>query len=193
MACLLLEKDSQSRKFNYVCREVLEFLELGQRPNPSLGQSDGSTQDFIDEYMLVMDSKAQRQNVILGDAFIPGDSEDIIHRSGNKRVDLQEFLTKMLKKERFFRVKTDYVAKPQPRTKDIKHDTSFSNGGILINITINNVFVFHKSLSELENFFIKLQKRIDENPIISQLIRGILSRESILNKASIDNSIVSND
>lgn len=68
---------------------------------------------------------------------------------------------------------------------------SFTNGGILINITINKVYVFHKSLKEIEEFFTKLQKRIDENPIISELILNILSRDSI--KMSTDNSILSND
>jgi len=60
--------------------------------------------------MKLMDIKAARQNVILGDAFIPGDFEDIVHRSGNKRIDLQDYLAKILRKEKFYRVKTDYLA-----------------------------------------------------------------------------------
>jgi len=47
----------------------------------------------------------------MGDAFIPGNFEDIVRKTGNKRVDLQEYLNKVLRKERFYIVKTDYLAK----------------------------------------------------------------------------------
>lgn len=49
-----------------------------------------------------------------------------------------------------------------------------SNGATLINITINKVYVFHKTLKEIEEFFVKLLKRIDHNPVISRLIQEIL-------------------
>ena len=65
-----------------------------------------------------MDLSVARQNVIFGDAFIPGDFENIVHRTGNKRTDLQDYLSKILRKERFYRVKTDYLAKgPQKQEK----------------------------------------------------------------------------
>ena len=71
--------------------------------------------DFVEEYMKYMDLKVARQNVIFGDAFIPGDFENIVHRTGNKRTDLQDYLSKILRKEKFYRVKTDYLAKGPQR------------------------------------------------------------------------------
>jgi uncharacterized protein (DUF2461 family) len=151
--------------------------------------------DWIDQYMKCMDTKAARQNVVLGDAFIPGDFEDIVYRSGNKKVDLQDYLSKILRKEKFYRVKTDYLAKKRPRTvnklAERDDNNSFANGGILINITINKCYVFHKSLREIEEFFTKLNKRLDDNPILLHLIQSILSRESI--KMSTENSVLSGD
>ena len=65
--------------------------------------------------MKYMDMKVARQNVIFGDAFIPGDFENIVHRTGNKRTDLQDYLSKILRKEKFYRVKTDYLSKGPQR------------------------------------------------------------------------------
>lgn len=47
------------------------------------------------------------------------------------------------------------------------------------------MYVFHKTLKEIEDFFITLQTKIDSNPIIHHLINEILNRESI--KLSFDN------
>jgi hypothetical protein len=65
---------------------------------------------------------------------------------------------KILRREKFYRVKTDYLA--TDLSDESKHLTkqsfaSFNNqqGGILINITINQVHVFNKSLKEIEEFF----------------------------------------
>ena len=96
-----------------------------------------------------------------------------------------------MKKEKFYRVKTDYLANkalapPSNTSKDNDLLNSFNNGGILINITINKVYVFHKSLRELEEFFVKLIKRIDGNPVLTRIIFEILSRESI--RLSCENS-----
>lgn len=49
--------------------------------------------------------------------------------------------------------------------------------------------MFHKNLKEIEVFFTQMSKRIDSNPIISQLLLGILSRESI--RMSDSNSLAS--
>lgn len=117
--------------------------------------------------MRKMDNLAARQNLVLGDAFIPGDQDDIVHRSGSKKIDLQEYMTKILKKSKFYRVKTDYLAKPVKKGSSRNVIDSFANGGILINITINKVYVFHKSLRETEDFFIKLGKRLEDNPILT--------------------------
>ena len=199
-ACLLSDRSSVTDKFNYVCREVLEFLEYG---GPSADAQIGlswekvdladlsgegvpkSTDrgDFIEDYMKQMEIKATRYHFKSGDALIPGDSEDIVARSGNKKTDLQDYLTKLLKKEQFYRVKVDYLQQTECRGENIR------TGGVLINITINRVIVFHKTLKEIEEFFSALAKRIDDNPIISGLIKEILSRESI--KMSNDNSVAS--
>lgn len=202
-ACLLSDRSSATDKFNYVCREVLEFLEYG---GPSaeaaiglswekvgledLGTGSGVPRsaeraDFVEDYMKQMEIKATRYNFKSGDALIPGDSEDIVARSGNKKADLQDYLTKLLKKEQFYRVKVDYLQQTEFRGENMR------TGGVLINITINRVIVFHKTLKEIEEFFIALAKRIDDNPIISGLIKEILSRESI--KMSNDNSVTSHD
>jgi hypothetical protein len=94
---------SQPRQFNYVCREVLEFLGFGSdeaAPSmivetvellpllPDNEEEMVGEGDFVEEYMKYMDLKVARQNVIFGDAFIPGDFENIVHRTGNKRTDL---------------------------------------------------------------------------------------------------------
>ena len=131
--------------------------------------------------------------MIFGDAFIPGDFENIVHRTGNKRTDLQDYLSKILRKEKFYRVKTDYLAKgpqrlekPGSRRKDMAGSASSftqQDGGILINININKVYVYHKSLREIEEFFTALTKRIDANPVIDHLIKEILSRDSIKKSA----------
>jgi len=112
----------------------------------------------------------------MGDAFIPGNFEDIVRKTGNKRVDLQEYLNKVLRKERFYLVKTDYLAKEpsfksssgiKPKknkgkgssSKKIKqsfNDFTAHQGTVIINITINKVYVFHKSLKEIEEFFTKI-------------------------------------
>ena len=137
----------------------------------------------------------------MGDAFIPGDFEDIVRKTGNKKIDLQDYLSKILRKERFYRVKTDYLAKDvqvkssmlsfRPNTrkpKDVAEIVSGSkvtgsfasftaqNGGILINITINKVYVFHKSLKEIEEFFSKMLQCMDNNSVLLHLVREILSR-----------------
>jgi hypothetical protein len=49
----------------------------------------------------------------------------------------------------------------------------------LINITINKVYVFHKNLKEIEDFFSLLLTRIDDNPVIQNLITQILTNDSI--------------
>jgi hypothetical protein len=41
------------------------------------------------------------------------------------------------------------------------------------------VYVFHKSLKEIEEFYSKLRERIDQNPVIHELINEILQRDSI--------------
>ena len=51
--CLLADSNSSSGRFNYVCREVLEYLELG------VGE-DALETNFIDDYMRKMDLKATR-------------------------------------------------------------------------------------------------------------------------------------
>jgi len=80
---LLQEAESYSRSFNYVCREILEFLEYGKEDYEITDESSTPQQNFISDYMKQMDIKFARQNVILSDAFIPGDYEDIVHRTKN--------------------------------------------------------------------------------------------------------------
>lgn len=101
--------------------------------------------------MKQMDIKVANKAVISLDAFIPGDSEDIVAITGNKKQDLQEYLTKILKKEKFYRVKADYFANARGSIK-MSAKTSYAmnrstiSGGVLVTITINKVYVFHKSL-----------------------------------------------
>jgi hypothetical protein len=52
------------------------------------------------------------------------------------------------------------------------------------------VYVYHKSLREIEEFFTKLAKRIDANPVINHLIKEILSRESIKMSAEPSNASI---
>lgn len=142
--------------------------------------------DFIDVYMSRMEKKFNNKCVISHEAFIPGDSEDIIPNTGNKKLDLQDYLTKILRKEKFYRIKTDYLANIQGTmvgASTIKENQgvsgTFMSGGILINITINKVYVFHKNLKELEDFFSLLLQRIDDNLVLHNLITQILTSESI--------------
>jgi hypothetical protein len=75
-------------------------------------------------------------------------------------------LCKVLKKERFYTVKTDHLAKGPTGTKIDDMFGADENLGILINITINKVYVFHKTLKEIEDFFKKIIVSIDNNPMI---------------------------
>lgn len=107
-------------------------------------------ENFVDFYMRQMDLRIANTHIISDEAFVPGNYEDIVNPSGNKKVDLSEYLTKVLKKESMYRIKTDYVAHRTARRSDT------SSGGTLINITINRVYVFHKTLKEIEEFYRKL-------------------------------------
>ena len=138
--------------------------------------SDGSQENFIDNFVRQMEMKAARHNLVQGNEFIPGNLNDIVRKTGNKKIDLVEYLNKVLRKERFYQVKTDYLAqepsskdsvggmikrKKSKKGKDIRDKSSFADftaqqGEILINITVNKVYVFHKSLKEIEEFFSKV-------------------------------------
>ena len=108
MNTLLLDRDSSTHKFNYVCREILQLLELDKMSAiasasfeeramglmsklESVAEQEEDlleAENFIDYYMRLMDMKAASKNIILGDAFIPGNFEDIVHKSNNRRLDL---------------------------------------------------------------------------------------------------------
>jgi hypothetical protein len=49
-----------------------------------------------------MEMKAARHNLVQGNAFIPGNLNDIVRKTGNKKIDLIEYLNKVLRKERFY-------------------------------------------------------------------------------------------
>ena len=51
------------------------------------------------------------QNVIIEEAFIPGNLEDSVYRTGDSKVDLKNFMVKILRKEKVYRVYTEYLAK----------------------------------------------------------------------------------
>ena len=57
-----------------------------------LGESERESEalppDFIDDFMDIMDLQAAKQNLICGDAFIPGNQEDVVLQSGNKKIDM---------------------------------------------------------------------------------------------------------
>ena len=158
---------------------------------------------FIDEYMRQMDLKVARQNVLLSEAFIPGDHEDIVSKSKNSRADLQDFLCKLLRKEKFYKVKATYLAKKssespskKPRAGKGRSEilSSFGNGGVVINISINQVYIFHKTLKEASDFFTSMSTRIDGNPILGLLIKDIMSRETIkMSSSFVKNSPDSGD
>ena len=65
--------------FNYVPREILEFLEFS-----SSGKEKGRSSifarpsDFIDDYMVKMEEMLQNLSVIGEEAFMPGNQEDIV-------------------------------------------------------------------------------------------------------------------
>ena len=148
---------------------MLIFLELNtELLHEKLSLTPGTT--FIDEFMKVMDLKANKHNYIMNDAFVPGDSSDVVNITQNKRVDLQDFLCKVLRKEKFYRVKTDHFAKGPCGTKIEDIFQADKEGGILINITINKVYVFNKSLREIEEFFKKLITTVESSPLILNLI-----------------------
>lgn len=48
-----------------------------------LGESERLSEalppDFIDDFMDIMDLQAAKHNLICGDAFIPGNQEDVVH------------------------------------------------------------------------------------------------------------------
>ena len=79
--------------------------------------------------MRQMDMKAARENVIMGDAFIPGNFEDIVRKTKNKKEDLQDYLTKIIRKERFYRVKTDYLAKDSVKQSNGSSKKKKTKGG----------------------------------------------------------------
>ena len=41
---------------------------------------------------------------------MPGNQEDSIQRTGIDKADFKEFMVKILKREKFYRVKADYLA-----------------------------------------------------------------------------------
>lgn len=92
LATLLNQRDSNSGQFNYVCREVLEFLDLhkdGAYISESyenlkeiipgrLEEEKEEMENFVDIYMRQMDFKAANKHVVSDGAFIPGNLEDIV-------------------------------------------------------------------------------------------------------------------
>jgi hypothetical protein len=96
--------------FNYVCREILEFLEFGSgSAKDSRSAVFSRPSDFVDDYMLKMEDLLN-QHTIFDDALSNGIGVDSIEKTGNPKIDLRDFLVKVLRKEEFYQVKTGYLA-----------------------------------------------------------------------------------
>lgn len=86
-----------SGRFSYICREILVFLDLDKQGSERSESFGGRTsklmpisegENFVDFFMEQMDVKVSNMHYITEEAFIPGNYEDIVHPSGNKKVDL---------------------------------------------------------------------------------------------------------
>ena len=71
------------------------------------------------------------------------DSKNLIKRSGNPKKDLQEYLQKILVREKFYKVQVNYVVLDQSNNQSQAFSSfaSFQNGnqnaGIIMTININ--------------------------------------------------------
>lgn len=112
------QKNRKDAKVNYVCREALEFIAMREEKSFStrlehddIEQEDGlisfQQEDFVDDYMRIMEQRVARQNLGLAEEFMAGDREDVIQLTNNKRNDLQDYLIKILRKEKFYYIKAD--------------------------------------------------------------------------------------
>ena len=92
-------------------REILEFLEFSSS-SKERGRSIvfSRPSDFIDDYMVKMEDQLQNLSWFGEQAFMPGNQEDSIQRTGIDKADFKEFMVKILRREKFYRVKADYLA-----------------------------------------------------------------------------------
>lgn len=72
--------------------------------------------------MRIMEQRVARQNLGVEGAFMAGEREDVVQLTNNKRNDLQDYLIKILRKEKFYQIKADM---------------SYENNEIILNLTIN--------------------------------------------------------
>lgn len=95
------QKNRKDPKVNYVCREALEFIAMREEKSFStrleqddIEQEDNlnmisfQQEDFVDDYMRIMEQRVARQNIGIAEAFMAGEREDVVQLSNNKRNDL---------------------------------------------------------------------------------------------------------
>jgi len=64
-------------------------------------------EDFVDDYMRIMEQRIARQDLVLVEDVMAGDREDVIQLTSSKKNDLQDYLIKILRKEKFYIIKAD--------------------------------------------------------------------------------------
>lgn len=93
------QKTRKDGRVNYVCREALEFIAMREEKSFStrleqddIEQEDGlisfQQEDFVEDYMRIMDQRIARQNLGLAEEFMAGDREDVIPLTSNKKNDM---------------------------------------------------------------------------------------------------------
>jgi hypothetical protein len=63
---------TKGRRFNYVCREILEFLDFGSADKERRSSVFSRPSDFIDDFMVKMEDQLMHQDILFEEAFIPG-------------------------------------------------------------------------------------------------------------------------
>lgn len=114
------QKNRKDAKVNYVCREALEFIAMREEKSFStrieqedieMEKDDGlisfQQEDFVDDYMRIMEQRIARQDLVLVEDVMAGDREDVIQLTSSKKNDLQDYLIKILRKEKFYYIKAD--------------------------------------------------------------------------------------
>lgn len=92
-------------------REEKSFSTRIEQEDIEMEKDDGlisfQQEDFVDDYMRIMEQRIARQDLVLVEDVMAGDREDVIQLTSSKKNDLQDYLIKILRKEKFYYIKAD--------------------------------------------------------------------------------------
>ena len=92
-------------------REEKSFSTRIEQEDIEMEKDDGlisfQQEDFVNDYMRIMEQRIARQDLVLVEDVMAGDREDVIQLTSSKKNDLQDYLIKILRKEKFYYIKAD--------------------------------------------------------------------------------------